>query len=119
MSFTSGWDHAILACMNIEDLTYQELLDLNQKVVERLKLIDNIRTHAEMMQFSVGEKVQFSARRGERIRGVLAKYNKKTVTVVTQEGEHWNISPHVLTKVKQDPIDITNSVTDISESRPA
>ena len=32
--------------------------------------------------------------------GTLVKYNKKTVTVVTESGQKWNVSPHLLSKVK-------------------
>ncbi|NQU40358.1 MAG: hypothetical protein HQ523_10435 [Lentisphaerae bacterium] len=101
--------------MNIDHLTYHELLDLNRKIVERLKLMDHIRAHSEMMQFSVGEKVKFSARGGQQIEGMLMKYNKKTVTVVTEEGEHWNVSPHVLTKAMKKTVDITDNVIDLTE----
>jgi hypothetical protein len=30
----------------------------------------------------------------------LTRYNKKTVTVVTDSGQHWNVSPSLLTKVE-------------------
>jgi len=30
----------------------------------------------------------------------LVKYNRKTVTVVTDNGQRWNISPHLLSPVK-------------------
>jgi hypothetical protein len=30
----------------------------------------------------------------------LVKYNKKTVTVITESGHKWNVSPHLLTKIK-------------------
>ena len=55
--------------------------------------------HAEMMEFSIGEKVTFIPAGREEQRGVLVKYNKKTVTVVTEEGKRWNVSPHLLYKV--------------------
>jgi len=32
--------------------------------------------------------------------GTLVKYNRKTVTVVTDNGQRWNISPHLLSPVK-------------------
>jgi len=43
--------------INIDKLTEKELIDLNHKIVERLRFIESMRTHAEMMEFSVGEKV--------------------------------------------------------------
>jgi len=32
--------------------------------------------------------------------GTLLKFNRKTVTVVTDNGQKWNISPHLLSPVK-------------------
>jgi hypothetical protein len=32
--------------------------------------------------------------------GVLTRYNKKTVTVITEQGQRWNVSPGALRKVK-------------------
>jgi hypothetical protein len=29
---------------------------------------------------------------------MLTRYNKKTVTVITDSGEHWNVSPGLLRK---------------------
>ena len=31
---------------------------------------------------------------------LLVKYNKKTVTIITESVQQWNISPHLLSKVK-------------------
>jgi hypothetical protein len=31
---------------------------------------------------------------------VLTKYNKKTVTVITDNGEHWNVAPGLQTLAK-------------------
>lgn len=31
--------------------------------------------------------------------GMLTRYNKKTVTVITDEGQHWNVAPSFLRKV--------------------
>lgn len=41
-----------------------------------------------MLEFSVGEKVLFSPPGRGPIIGVLVKYNKKTVTVLTEEGQN-------------------------------
>lgn len=30
----------------------------------------------------------------------MIKYNKKTVTVITDQGEKWNISPNLLSRVE-------------------
>jgi hypothetical protein len=30
---------------------------------------------------------------------MVTRYNKKTVTVITDDGRHWNVSPSLLSKV--------------------
>jgi hypothetical protein len=86
--------------IDIDKLTEKELIDLNNRIVERLKFLETMRAHAEMMEFSVGEKVCFHPGGREMMVGVLVKYNKKTVTVLTEDGQKWNVSPHLLESVK-------------------
>ena len=86
--------------INIDNLSEEELIELNHKIVERLKFLETMHTHNEMMQFSPGEQVSFEPPgRGRQI-GTLVKFNKKTVTVITETGQKWNVSPHLLSKVK-------------------
>ncbi len=86
--------------IDIDRLTEEELIELNHRIVERLKFLESMHTHNEMMQFSPGEQVGFEpSGRGRQI-GTLVKFNKKTVTVITDSGQKWNVSPHLLGKVK-------------------
>jgi hypothetical protein len=32
---------------------------------------------------------------------MLTRYNRKTVTVITEDGGHWNVSPTLLRKVTE------------------
>ena len=86
--------------INIDSLSYDELVELNHKIVERLKFLDSMHTHKEMMRFSPGDQVCFEAPGRDKQFGTLVKYNKKTVTVITESGQKWNVSPHLLRKVK-------------------
>lgn len=86
--------------IDIDSISYDDLIELNHKIVERLKFLDSMHTHKEMMQFSPGDQVCFELpSRGKQF-GTLVKYNKKTVTIITESGQQWNISPHLLSKVK-------------------
>lgn len=86
--------------IDIESLSYDELVALNHQIVARLKFLDAMHTHREMMQFAPGDQVSFEpSGRGKQF-GTLVKYNKKTVTVITEAGQKWNVSPHLLRKVK-------------------
>ena len=88
--------------IDIDDLTYEELIKLNHKIVERLKFLDSMHTHNEMMHFSPGDKVTFEPHNRERQTGTLVKFNKKTVTVLTDDGQQWNVAPHLLSKAKKE-----------------
>ncbi len=101
--------------VDIDKLSEKELIDLNHRIVERLKFLRSACNHADMMEFSIGEKVCFNPHsRAEKV-GVLVKYNKKTVTVVTENGERWNVSPSLLIKAskKKDNSDRKNNVIEL------
>ena len=87
--------------IDIDSLSYDELVELNLKIVERLKFLDSMHSHKEMMRFSPGDQVCFEAPGRGKQSGTLVKYNKKTVTVITEAGQKWNVSPHLLSKVKE------------------
>jgi hypothetical protein len=86
--------------INIDNLSEDELTELNYKIVERLKFLETMHTHNEMMQFIPGEQVTFDPPGRERKIGMLVKFNKKTVTIITESGQKWNVSPHLISKVK-------------------
>ncbi len=91
--------------IDIDRLNESELIDLNNRVVERLRFLHQARAHARMLDFSVGDKVSFHPEGSEPLLGVLVRYNKKTVTVITEQGQRWNVAPNLLRKVK----DVGNS----------
>lgn len=92
--------------IDIDMLTEAELVDLNHRVVERLRFLHQMRAHARMLEFRIGDRVAFQARHGELVVGMLTRYNKKTVTVITDDGRHWNVSPQFLRKVHAPESDV-------------
>lgn len=96
--------------IDITQLSEQELVALNRQVVERLRFLQQMRVHARMLDFNVGDRVSFSPDGRPTLFGVLVRYNKKTVTVITEGGEHWNVAPGLLRKVE----DITSATRDES-----
>ena len=87
--------------IDIDKLTEQELIELNHKIVERLKFLASMRAHAEMLEFNIGETVSFSPPGHGELTGMLVQYNKKTVTILTEDGQKWNVSPHLLERAKK------------------
>lgn len=82
--------------INIDHLTEAELIDLNHRVVERLRLLHQLHAHKAMLEFRIGDRLAFDPQGGSPVAGVLTRYNKKTVTVLTDAGERWNVSPRLL-----------------------
>jgi len=86
--------------IDIDRLSVEELIALNRRIVERLKFLESAHAHHEMMAFNLGERVSFDAGARGRRTGTLVKFNRKTVTVLTDDGHRWNVSPHLLSAVK-------------------
>lgn len=84
--------------INIDALTEAELIDLSNRIVARLRLIQQMRAHSSMLDFRIGERVWFEAERRPAVHGVLTRYNRKTVTVISEDGAQWNVSPSFLRK---------------------
>lgn len=82
--------------INIDHLTEAELIDLNHRVVERLRLLTQMRAHKAMLEFRIGDRVTFEPQTGSPVFGILTRYNKKSVTVVTDDGGRWTVSPRLL-----------------------
>jgi hypothetical protein len=85
--------------IDITRLSEQELIALNRQIVERLRFLQQIRTHSKMLEFQVGDRVSFEPDGRPTLFGVLVRYNKKTVTVLTEQGEQWKVSPGLLRRV--------------------
>ena len=84
--------------INIDELSESELIDLNNRIVERLIFLRQVRTHSKMLEFGIGDRVSFTPSGNEAVRGMLTKYNRKTVTVITDDGQRWNVAPELLRK---------------------
>ena len=86
--------------INIDKLSEEELIDLNHRIVERLRFLNQMHAHSQMLDFRIGERVTFQPERRPPLIGMLTRYNKKTVTVITDNGQHWNVAPSLLRKAE-------------------
>ena len=82
--------------IDIDQLSEAELTDLHNRIVARLRFLQQMRAHVEMLEFKIGDRVTFQPPGHGPVEGMLTRYNKKTVTVVTDEGRQWNVSPTFL-----------------------
>jgi len=85
--------------IDIDKLTEAELIDLNHRIVGRLRFLHQMKAHAKMLEFKIGDRVTFQAEGGGVIEGMLTRYNRKTVTVITDDGRQWNVAPALLSKI--------------------
>ena len=84
--------------IDLTQLSEPELIDLNRRIVERLRLIRSARQLTQLAQFSIGMTVEFDTDDGRTIRGTISRLNRQTATVVGPAG-HWRVSPSLLTVV--------------------
>ena len=89
--------------IDIDQLTEFELTDLNHRIVARLRMFAQLRAHTSMLEFKVGERVSFDSEDGRRITGMLVRYNKNTVSLVTDDGHRWNVSPALQARRDEQP----------------
>jgi hypothetical protein len=103
--------------IDIDGLSYDELLDLNDRIIARLKHLDAADTIDAMMKLTLGSKVCFdSGKHGMQV-GTLIKFNQKTVTVLTDDGRRrWKVSPQFLSPVIDEAGSTTN-VIDIQKKK--
>ena len=85
--------------VDIDKLTEAELIDLNNRIVARLRFLRQMGAHAAMLEFRIGDRVEFQPDGRPPVVGMLTRYNKKTVTVITDLGERWNVAPGLLCRV--------------------
>lgn len=85
--------------ININNLSEVEIVDLNNRIVERARFLNQGRAHSRMLDFRIGDRISFQPEGRPMLIGVLARYNRKTVTVITEGGERWNVAPGLLHRV--------------------
>ena len=84
---------------DIDKLSKEELLELNQRIVERIRYFSEKEMLELSKKFRVGDVVEF--RNEEAMtRGIVIRINRKTLSIRTKEGR-WNIPPQFLRKVKE------------------
>ena len=99
--------------IDIDRLSEPELIDLNQRIVERLRFLSQMRSHRAMLKFRIGDRVAFQTDQLRVIQGVITRYNKKTVSVIADDGSRWTVSPGLLNPVRatdgsgEDPKNVT------------
>ena len=82
--------------IDIDKFSESELVDLNHRIVARLKMLHEMRSHSQMLEFKISDRVSFQPDGQASIVGMLTRYNRKTVTIITDDGQRWNVSPGLI-----------------------
>lgn len=99
--------------INIDKMTPEELFSLNQRIVTRLKEIDQ----EKKTEFAVGNYVKLQGD-GETINGVLVKLTKKRLHVLTGQGV-LSTPPIRATKLTRKPAKLDKEIKAFVEARAA
>lgn len=86
-----------LVPIDIEKLSFNELIELNRRVIRRLDYFLGLKTQAHLNRFEVGDRVSF-LNDGRAVEGIVTRVNHKTLSVKTKD-TRWTIPPQFLTKI--------------------
>jgi hypothetical protein len=92
----TAWQKTNMNRINIDHLTEAELIDVNHRIVQRLRLTSQVHAHKAMLEFRIGDRVTFEPKGGVPVFGILTRYNKKSVTMVTDDGHLVERVPELL-----------------------
>lgn len=82
--------------MCIDDLSIDQLLELNQYICQRIDELQEQETLQALSQLRVGLKVTFEGREGP-VLGIVTKINRKSVIVLGDDGrKQYKVSPGLL-----------------------
>ena len=84
--------------IDIDKLSEAQLTELNHRIVTRLRYLQEARLQHQMQSFRVGDQVSFHAPGHDPKTGIVAKCNRKTVTVITDDKHQWNVAPVFLSR---------------------
>ncbi len=86
--------------MRIEDMTIEQLLELNEVICERIDYLRSKQDQNILNSLCLGNQVRFQNKEGHTEFGIVTKINRKTVVVLTKDRKQWKISPGMLSIVK-------------------
>ncbi len=82
--------------INIENLTIQELIELNGQIVNRIKGLRKQEEARIASQFRIGDVVSFTHNEKGKITGFILSTRKKEINILTENEEMWSVSPKLL-----------------------
>ncbi len=88
--------------IDIDRLDEAALLELHDRIVGRLQLLDLEKTARALRQIKIGGRVMFEGPDNALISGVVIRRNRKTLSIQVDDATQWNISPHLIRITQED-----------------
>lgn len=88
--------------IDLSGYTEAELVELNHRIVERIRALRHMRLRSTMTEFQIGDRVSFQPECGHEVVGTIVRLNRKSVTVAAADGVHWRVTPMLLKRVETD-----------------
>ena len=89
--------------IDIEHLSIEALIELNKRIVSRIKELRAQEQFKAATQFRMGDVVSFPNRDHVKTTGFIISIRKSTISVLTENNERWNISASLLTHEEKPP----------------
>lgn len=109
--------------IDLTQLSEHELVELNRKIVDRLRFLRDARAQRHMLQLAPGQKVSFSPEPGRKLTGLIVRFNRKSVTLIAEDGVQWRVAPALLTPIEPKDVEIEveepNKNKEVAPSPPA
>lgn len=86
--------------MRIEDMSIEQLLDLNKAICQRIDELRARRDFEVLRHLRVGQQVHFDSAEG-KVFGTLIKINRKTVIVLSEDRRQWKLPPSMVKVVEK------------------
>ena len=86
--------------INLDTLNHDELVELNRRVVDRIKMKRSLKSAEKARSIQVGDKVQFKSKKGGVIKGVVTKVNRKTIDIREDDNSfrNWRVTASLVEK---------------------
>lgn len=85
--------------MRIEDMSIDQLLELNELICRRIDVLRNQNDFDVLKQLHVGQQVHFDSQEGQ-VFGTVIRINRKTVVVLTADRRQWKLPARMLKILK-------------------
>ena len=89
--------------IDIEHLSIETFIELDKKIVSRIKELRAQEQFKAAAQFRIGDVVSFPNNDKVKTTGFIISIRKSTISILTENNERWNVSATLLTPEEKPP----------------